>query len=240
MRIVRPAYQGLIQQLDDHLGRLFDYMEGAGLMRNTLVIFTSDHGDFLGDHWLGEKELFYDTVQRVPLIVMDPSPAGDAVRGTVSDKLVEGVDIVPTILQALEVPLPTHRIEGRALQPLLHGTTQAPWRDCVFSELDYSFRQARLLRGKTPQQARAWSARTDRWRYVYWQDEPEQLYDLANDPGELQDLGRSPAHEAVRAEMRARLLEWSLGRKTRVTIADSAIERSTNAHKRAGIHFGQW
>ncbi|CPJ39595.1 sulfatase [Bordetella pertussis] len=89
-------------------------------------------------------------------------------------------------------------------------------------------------------QARAWSARTDRWRYVYWQDEPEQLYDLANDPGELQDLGRSPAHEAVRAEMRARLLEWSLGRKTRVTIADSAIERSTNAHKRAGIHFGQW
>lgn len=240
VRIVRPAYQGLIQQLDDHLGRLFDYMEGAGLMRNTLVIFTSDHGDFLGDHWLGEKELFYDTVQRVPLIVMDPSPAGDAVRGTVSGKLVEGVDIVPTILQALEVPLPTHRIEGRALQPLLHGETQAPWRDCVFSELDYSFRQARLLRGKTPQQARAWSARTDRWRYVYWQDEPEQLYDLANDPGELQDLGRCPAHEAVRAEMRARLLEWSLGRKTRVTIADSAVERSTNAHKRAGIHFGQW
>ncbi|CPJ62896.1 sulfatase [Bordetella pertussis] len=233
MRIVRPAYQGLIQQLDDHLGRLFDYMEGAGLMRNTLVIFTSDHGDFLGDHWLGEKELFYDTVQRVPLIVMDPSPAGDAVRGTVSDKLVEGVDIVPTILQALEVPLPTHRIEGRALQPLLHGATQAPWRDCVFSELDYSFRQARLLRGKTPQQARAHLGAHRPLALCV-------LADLANDPGELQDLGRSPAHEAVRAEMRARLLEWSLGRKTRVTIADSAIERSTNAHKRAGIHFGQW
>ena len=64
VRVVRPAYQGLIRQLDDHLGRLFDYMEGAGLMKNTLIVFTADHGDFLGDHWLGEKELFYDTVQR--------------------------------------------------------------------------------------------------------------------------------------------------------------------------------
>ncbi|MCH4224950.1 MAG: sulfatase-like hydrolase/transferase, partial [Alcaligenes faecalis] len=70
---VRPAYQGLITQLDDHLGRLFDFMSRNGLMDNTLIIFTADHGDFLGDHWLGEKELFYDTVQRVPFIVYDPS-----------------------------------------------------------------------------------------------------------------------------------------------------------------------
>src|SRR3546814_9229246 len=71
IRTVRPAYQGLITQLDDHLGRLFDYMESAGLMDNTLIVFTAAHGDFLGDHWLGETELFYDTVQRVPMRVMD-------------------------------------------------------------------------------------------------------------------------------------------------------------------------
>ena len=75
IRLVRPAYQGLIHQLDDHLGRLFDYMEDAGLMKNTMIVFTSDHGDLMGDHWLGEKELFYDAVQKVPCIVYDPDPA---------------------------------------------------------------------------------------------------------------------------------------------------------------------
>ncbi|MEY3672235.1 MAG: hypothetical protein RI904_1892, partial [Pseudomonadota bacterium] len=92
IRAVRPAYQGLIHQLDDHLGRLFDYMEGAGLMKNTMIVFTSDHGDFLGDHWLGEKELFYDAIQRVPCIVMDPDARADATRGTVDTRMVEAVD----------------------------------------------------------------------------------------------------------------------------------------------------
>jgi len=241
VRIVRPAYQGLISQLDTHLGGLFDYMEGAGLMRNTLIVFTSDHGDFLGDHWLGEKELFYDTVQRVPLIVADPAPAADATRGQARRELVEAVDILPTILQALDVPLASHRLEGRALQPLLHDAQARPdWRQAAVSELDYSFRHARLMLGKTPQQARAWSVRTDRWRYVYWLDEPEQLYDLQADPGEFQDLGTSDTHAGVRAAMRGHLLDWSLRGKRRTTMSDDAVERGTNAHKQAGVYFGQW
>ncbi|AOU92495.1 putative sulfatase [Achromobacter ruhlandii] len=121
VRVVRPAYQGLIRQLDDHLGRLFDFMEGAGLMRNTLIVFTADHGDFLGDHWLGEKELFYDTVQRVPFIVMDPSAEADATRGQALADMVESVDLVPTVLRALDAPRPWHRLEGRELQTVLHG-----------------------------------------------------------------------------------------------------------------------
>ncbi|CAM3952898.1 sulfatase-like hydrolase/transferase [Bordetella tumbae] len=241
VRTVRPVYQGLITQLDTHLGRLFDYMEGAGLMRNTLVVFTADHGDFLGDHWLGEKELFYDTVQRVPLIIMDPSAAAEGTRGQVSRQLVESVDITPTILQALDVPQAGHLLEGRALQPLLHGAPEGmPWRAAAVSELDYSFRQARLTLSKTPQQCRAWSVRTDRWRYVYWRDEPEQLFDLQSDPNEFEDLGASQSHAAVRAEMRQHLLDWSLRSKRRTTMSDEAVERSTNAHKRAGIYFGQW
>jgi len=241
VRTVRPAYQGLIRQLDDHLGRLFDYMEGAGLMHNTLIVFTADHGDFLGDHWLGEKELFYDTVQRVPFIVMDPSRQAQTTRGQVLADMVESVDLVPTVLRALGICEPTHRLEGRALQTLLHGRDAAtPWRDCVFSELDYSFRHARLLLNKTPQNARAWSVRTDRWRYVYWLDEPEQLYDLHADPGEFQDLGRSSAHAQVRADMRERLLEWMLRGKTRTCMSDAAVAAGTNAHKRAGVFFGQW
>lgn len=239
IRTVRPAYQGLISQLDAHLGRLFDFMEGRGLLKNTLVIFTADHGDFLGDHWLGEKELFYDTVQKVPFIGMDPRPEADATRGTVDERFVEGVDVVPTILESLGLAVPSHRIEGRSLQPLLHGESPH-WRGFVYSELDYSFRQARLLCGKTPQQARAYSIRTERWRYVYWLDEPEQLFNLQSDPHEFQDLGRDPGHEAVRADLRGRLLDFLARRKHRTTVSDEFIEARTNQHKKAGVFYGQW
>jgi arylsulfatase A-like enzyme len=239
IRIVRPAYQGLIQQLDDHLGRLFEYMDGAGLMKNTLIVFTSDHGDLLGDHWLGEKELFYDAVQRVPCIVMDPDARADITRGTVDDRFVEAVDMVPTFLEALGVAGSPERIEGRSLLPLTRGEPTR-WRDAVFSELDYSFRQARLLLNKTPQQSRAYSLRTTRWRYVYWLDEPEQLFDLENDPNELNDLGREALYLSTREALRTQLLEALARRKRRVTMSDEAVERGTNAHKRAGVFFGQW
>ena len=239
IRTVRPAYQGLIHQLDDHLGRLFDYMEGAGLMKNTMIVFTSDHGDFLGDHWLGEKELFYDAIQRVPCIVMDPDARADVTRGTVDARMVEAVDFVPTFLDALGVEGASQRIEGMSLLPLLRGETPA-WREAAFSELDYSFRQARLLLNKTPQQSRAYSMRTDRWRYVYWLDEPEQLFDLETDPQELHDLGRDPGYVTTREQLRSQLFDWMARRKRRVTMSDEDVVRATHAHKRAGVFFGQW
>jgi arylsulfatase A-like enzyme len=239
IRIVRPAYQGLIKQLDDQLGRLFDFMESQGLLDDTLVVFTADHGDFLGDHWLGEKELFYDTVQKVPFIVVDPRPAADATRGSVDARFVEGVDVVPTILEALAVPGASQRIEGRSLLPLLHGE-RPPWRDFVYSELDYGFREARRLLGRTPQQSRAFSIRNERWRYVHWLDLPEQLFDLAADPDELQDLGRDPGHAAVREALRAALLDFLARRKHRTTVSDEFVEARTNQHKRAGVYYGQW
>ncbi len=239
IRTVRPAYQGLVKQLDDQLGRLFDFMERKHLLDGTLVIFTADHGDFLGDHWLGEKELFYDTVQKVPLIVADPRRAADATRGTVETRFAEGVDVLPTILDALGIEVPSHRVEGASLVPLLHGHAP-PWRDFVYSELDYSFRLARQLRGKTPQQARAFSIRDARWRYVHWLDEPEQLFDLAADPSEFVDLGRDDAHSDVRAAMRGRLFDFLARRKRRTTVSDAFIEARTNQYKQAGVFFGQW
>ena len=242
VRVVRPAYQGLIEQLDTHLGRLFEHMDRLGVLRDTLVILCSDHGDFLGDHWLGEKELFYDMIQRVPLIVADPSAAADSSRGGVEQRMVESVDIVPTILESLGLAAPAHRVEGRSLLPLLHGSAQAPqdWRDTVFSELDYSFKDARRRLGKSTQNARAYSCRDARWRYVYWLDEPDQLYDLQADPQEMCDLGREPSTEAVRQRMRERLLDWLARRKRRTTIDEDMVERGTAAHKRAGVFFGQW
>ena len=83
---------GLIKQLDDEMGRLFDYMEQAGRLQDTMIVFCSDHGDNMGDHWLGEKDLFYDCSARIPLIIYDPRKSADGTRGTVCDKLVEGID----------------------------------------------------------------------------------------------------------------------------------------------------
>ena len=246
IRTVRPVVQGLISQLDHHLGRLFDAMAASGRIDDTMIVFCSDHGDFLGDHWLGEKELFYDTVQRVPFIVVDPRREADATRGTVEPRFVECVDVVPTILDALDIdPAPyRHRIEGRSLQPLLHGQLEspesAPWRDFVFSELDYSFRQARLLLGKDVHQCRAFSLRDARWRYVHWLDEPEQLFDLQADPQEFNDLGRDASTAAVRVALREKLLEFLARRRHRVTLTDAQIAASTAQHKRAGVFFGQW
>lgn len=239
VRHVRPAYQGLIAQLDDHLGRLFEFMDRSALARDTLVIFCADHGDFLGDHWLGEKELFYDTVQRVPFIVADPRPEADATRGRVDDHFVECVDVVPTVLEALGVAVAGHRVEGRSLLPLLRGESPA-WRDFVYSELDYGFRGARLTLGRTPQESRAFSIRTVGHRYVNWLDLPEQLYDLRADPGEMQDLGRDGGSETLRAALRERLLDFLARRKHRTTVSDEFVMRRTDTHKSAGVFYGQW
>lgn len=239
VRHVRPAYQGLIAQLDDHLGRLFEFMDRQGLARDTLVIFCADHGDFLGDHWLGEKELFYDTVQRVPFIVADPRAEADATRGTVDERFVECVDVVPTVLEALGVPIPGHRIEGRSLLPLLRGERPA-WRDFVYSELDYGFKGARLTLGRTPQQSRAFSIRTATHRYVNWLDLPEQLFDLREDPTEMQDLGREAGTARTRSQMRDRLLDFLARRKHRTSVSDEFVESRTDTHKKAGVFYGQW
>ena len=115
--VVLPAYMGLIKQIDDHLGRLFDWLDETGKTKETMIVFTSDHGDYLGDHWMGEKELFHEVSVRVPLIIYDPRPEADAIRGTATDVFVEAIDLVPTFLEAAGAPSADHRLEGRSLQP---------------------------------------------------------------------------------------------------------------------------
>ena len=238
--IVRPAYMGLIGQIDDWLGRLFAELERLGRFDDTLIFFTSDHGDFLGDHWLGEKEMFYEEALRVPFIVYDPDPGADATRGTVDRRFVEGIDVLPTCLAALAQPANDHLVEGRSLLPLLRGGAGEDWRDQVFSELDYSFREARKILGRKPQDCRALMVRTELWKYVWWQDFRPMLFDLANDPSELSDLGDEAAYAHIRREMEERLAVWLKVRKTRVTVDDAFVEARTASHKQHGIFFGVW
>ena len=124
--------------------------------------------------------------------------------------------------------------------PLLRRIHLDRWRDAVFSELDYSFRQARLILKRKPGECRAIMVRTDRWKYVWWQDFRPMLFDLANDPKERRDLGADENHAHIRREMEQRLGDWLRLRKTRVTVDDAYVAQRTATHKKAGVFFGQW
>ena len=150
------------------------------------------------------------------------------------------MDVLPTILEALGIGGAPHLIEGRSLLPLTRGAAAGDWRDCVFSELDYSFRHARQILKLHPRDCRAWMVRTDDWKYVHWLGLRPQLYDLWADPNEFCDLGADPRLEHVRAALHERLFEWMSRLKLRTTISDADVELRTNAHRKHGIHFGVW
>jgi arylsulfatase A-like enzyme len=113
---VLPAYMGLVKQIDDQMGRLFDWMSDNGRMEDTMIVFTSDHGDYLGDHWLGEKEMLHECSVRIPMIIYDPCEEADATRGTTSNSLVESIDMIPTFLDTVsEFTDKEHRSSPRML-----------------------------------------------------------------------------------------------------------------------------
>ena len=238
-RHVIPTYMGLISQADTHLADLVAFMTQRGLMDNTLIVLTSDHGSYLGDHWLGEKLLFHEESVRVPMIVYDPSPEADTTRGTVVDPFVEAIDLAPTFVESLGGAPNYARLEGRSLLPLLHGA-QPPWRRAVFSEQDYSYQRARRILGLAPSEARAYMVRTDDWKYVLYENFRPQLFDLRNDPKELTDLGASPEHEQVRRELREELFSWFRHRKVRKNVTDAEVEHATDTSKQRGVFIEIW
>ena len=239
---VIPTYMGLVKQIDDHIGRVLAHLEASGRMRDTLIIFTSDHGDYLGDHWMGEKELFHEPSSRVPLIVCDPDQRATATRGSTDDRFAEGIDILPTILDYMDVPVPAHRVEGRSLLSAIRApsTAPAPWREAAFSEIDYSLYRARQTLGVAPEKARAYMIRSERWKYVWFKGFRAQLFDLQNDPREFEDLGASPAHAHVLSEHRDLLLERLTDRRNRVTMSDAEVEARTDGARKVGVIIGEW
>ena len=120
-KTVIPVYMGLIKQIDDQLGILFEVMERKDLMKNTMIVFTSDHGEYFGDHWMGDKDFFHDPAVKVPLIIADPDPSCDGMRGTVQSAPVESIDLLPTFIEYAGGVVPKHILDGRSLMPLLQG-----------------------------------------------------------------------------------------------------------------------
>jgi arylsulfatase A-like enzyme len=238
---VIPAYMGLIKQIDDQIGVLTRYLAEHRLLDSTMLVFTSDHGDYLGDHWLGEKDLFHDCSAKVPLIVVDPSPHADATRGTTSDALVEAIDLAPTFIRYFGGEPKSHVIEGRALQPLLHGEHPAGWRRFAFSEYDYATMPARRTLGTPVDASRLYMVFDGRWKYIHATGFRPMLYDLASDPQELHDRGADPACASECARLKDALSDWALRDHNRITMSDARIAAYSEATQlKAGIVIGFW
>jgi arylsulfatase A-like enzyme len=239
---VVPVYMGLIKQIDDQLGVLFRFLDERGLLETTMIVFTSDHGDYLGDHWLGEKDLFHEPSVRVPLIVYDPSAEADGARGSTCDALVEAIDLAPTFVEAAggDPAEQSHRLEGRSLVPWLRGERPDAWRRHVVSEYDYSMQPAASWLGREPREARLFMVADRRWKYVHAEGFRPMLYDLEADPHEFRDLGADPAHAEERARLHAALGDWALRASQRTTRSDSQIKAMRGRSQRRGILIGVW
>ncbi|MFV0383165.1 sulfatase-like hydrolase/transferase [Paracoccus sp. (in: a-proteobacteria)] len=236
---VIPIYMGLITQLDDHLGRLMEFLEQMGRLKDTMIVISSDHGDYLGDHWLGEKELFHDESARVPLIVYDPSPQADTTRGTVCTDLVQAIDLAATFVDLAGGTDSEHILEGKSLLPVLYGTGGG--HDYVVSELDFSHRHVARDMDLPWNRCRAWMVRSDDWKYVYWEGFRPQLFDMRNDPRELTDLGDDPAHADIRAAHREKLFDWFRDRRLTVTFSEGEIlNRRKGGPEQVGVMVGYW
>ncbi len=236
---VVPAYMGLIAQCDDQMGRLFDYLRRTGRMDDTIIVLTSDHGDYLGDHWMGEKDMFHEPAVKIPLIVCDPSAEADATRGTTCDELVEAIDLCATFIEAAGGEVPAHIVEGRSLMPLLRGETPE-WRDFAVSEYDYSATPMAATLGLEPRQARLFMIADKRWKFIHSEGPGHRpmLFDMANDPHEFTDLGASAEHAPIIDRMYERLGRWSRRMSQRTTRSDAEILAGRGQSRRRGILVG--
>ncbi len=241
---VIPAYMGLIKQIDDQLGILFKWMEDRGLMDNTMIVITSDHGDYLGDHWMGEKDLFHDQSVKVPLIIYDPRATADGTRGQARSELVEAIDLAPTFLDYFGGAPKPHILEGRNLASILHNPkTTESWRKYAVSEYDYATREARQVLGTAGDKSQLFMIRDARWKYVFAEGFRPMLFDLATDPQELNDLGASKdsEHQDVRNRMSDALFAWARQHHNRTTVTPEKIDKmAAGGGEPSGIVIGHW
>ena len=237
---VIPVYMGLIKQIDDSIGVLMQGLRARGLLDSTMIVFTSDHGDYLGDHWLGEKDFFHEPSVKIPLIVVDPARAADGTRGTVCDALIESIDLAPTFVEYAGGTAPAHRLEGRALQGWLHGKPPAKWREFAISEYDYSMTPVAEALGVASIDARIFMVFDGRSKFIFAENFAPMLFDLVSDPRELINHGADPALEPQRARLFAALNRWARRQSQRTTISDAQIEARRGGSECKGILIGYW
>ncbi|WP_328941113.1 sulfatase-like hydrolase/transferase [Streptomyces sp. NBC_00250] len=211
---VVATYYGMVSRMDDHLGRVMAQVDDA----DTVTLFFTDHGEYLGDHGLVEKwpTSFHPCITRNPLIIS----GGGLPAGQESSAMVELVDILPTVLEMADISAP-HRHFGRSLLPVLKdpGTEH---RAFAFTEGGFTTAERHQLEpGRFPYDLRtqlasdeptlvgkAYAVRDQEWTYVWRLYESPELYDRVDDPGERRNLAGLPAHREVEQRMHQALFTW--------------------------------
>jgi len=186
-------YLRCIASVDDNIGRLLDWLDEQGLADNTIVIYTSDQGFFLGEHGWYDKRFMYEPSLKVPMVVRWP---GRVEPGSTEEALVQNLDLAQTFLDVAGVQAPD-RMQGRSLLPLLEGQEAAGWRDSIYYEY---FEEG--IHNVQPHQG----VRTDRWKLMYFPGSGEwELYDLKTDPNEIRNLASDSTHAGQLDRMKSEL-----------------------------------
>jgi arylsulfatase A-like enzyme len=206
-------YLATVQSVDDNVGRLLDYLDRSGLARNTIVIYTSDQGFFLGDHGMFDKRFMYEESLRMPFLVRWP---GVIRPGTRADAIGLNLDFAPTFLDA--AGLPVHRqMQGRSLVPLLRGRVPSDWRTAMYY---------RYYHDPGHHNTRAhYGVRTLTHKLIYfWKKDQWELFDLVSDPFEMHNLYGQPGHERLTASLKSELARLKRELRDDDQLADQQFE----------------
>jgi arylsulfatase A-like enzyme len=187
-------YLACVASIDDNVGRLLDYLDRHGLTENTIVIYTSDQGFFLGDHDWYDKRFMYEESLRMPLVVRWP---GKIKAGSVEGSIVLNVDFAPILLDAAGLKVPAD-MQGRSFLPLLQGERPADWRQSMYYRY-YHYPQHHRVQPH-------YGVRTERYKLIYFNKIDQwELFDLRKDPHELKNLFKDPAYAETVKELKAEL-----------------------------------
>ena len=189
-------YMKTVKSLDDNVGRVLDYLEEKDLLKNTLVVYTSDQGFYMGEHGWFDKRFMYEESMRTPLIMRLPD--GFSRRGDITE-LVQNIDYAPTFLELAGAAVPDD-IHGLSLVPLLKGEHPDDWRTALYYHF-YEYPAEHMVK-------RHYGIRTDRYKLIHFYNDIDEweLYDMQNDPHELDNLYGREGYDELTAELKSRLL----------------------------------
>ncbi|MFT4852709.1 MAG: arylsulfatase A-like enzyme [Bacteroidia bacterium] len=228
---LKASYFGLMSEVDANLGRLFDYLQAQNLWQDTLVVFTSDHGEQMGDHWLLGKLGYFDQSYHIPLIVFDPTQAADRTRGQKLDGFTENIDIMPTLLNWAGVE-PPNQCDGRSLlDGVRNGVLPAGWRTEAHWEFDFrdipNGESMEQSLGLTPHQCSLNVIRSNHYKYVHFTKLPPLFFDLKQDPEELHNLATDPEYLPLVLEYAQKMLSWRMNHDeqtlTHIALTDDGV-----------------
>ena len=200
-------YLRCVKSVDENVGRVLDYLDQNGLTENTLVIYTSDQGWYLGEHGWFDKRWMYEESFRTPLMARWP---GKIKAGSTSDQMVMNLDFAPTILDAVGAEIPDD-MQGKSFLPVLIGQQSEPFRTELYYHY-YEFPGAHSV-------AKHDGVRTDRYKLIHFYDVGTwELYDLQKDPREMQSVYDDPAYQEIQQQLKTKL--QALRQKYRVEASD--------------------